>query len=538
MRRGCSLILLILATLCGTQRTLAQETDVCDPKDGLTRGPLQFSDLTGNSIECTRTEDRNGVKWRYFHLQASGGSFVFTGNREVVRATITSLDLQAGRTFKGNSPIPIFEIAPNGLTLKIVLDHPITEKVFGGTMQVDKGTELEFTNDAKVVINGAAKVGQSGSLKTVASSVSLRNSQVSLSGLPTPLLANLGGQDIALRLSLATGAVKIRSGILNGHFAKQNPTVPFEFGTADYRCLISRMVVPTVQLKVDPTTVVASLGSLKATGELAAIIDHDDKLPLLLRGVVEAAETTGNAPNTDGTLEVSKIRVRDLRFTPAKTVNISDAVYPTPKQREFLIQLGLTALTASQQAAIDDGAATLKAHSPDLLIDVTPDYLKPALISNASKVGLNASQIYFGQQEVLALATSLGAAGSGSSDFVLRLSPSVVGNQLKVRYVVDNMSIEQYREQKWKQVADVIKDLRDRAKAIEDAASDPNAAQLVDLPMVFSNSFDVNFSTTDPSTGLLVKAVGNRLNLTATITSAAILLDTDGLHLLASVDVK
>src|SRR5436305_71304 len=77
--------------------TLAQ-VEPCDPKDALTRGPLAFTDLTGSDIQCTAEEDRNGTRWRRFHLTATGGVFVYTANREVVRGDIKALDLRAART--------------------------------------------------------------------------------------------------------------------------------------------------------------------------------------------------------------------------------------------------------------------------------------------------------------------------------------------------------------------------------------------------------------------------------------------------------
>src|SRR5438477_3357329 len=117
------LLLFSLGFLLAFAPICAQEMEPCDPKDGLLRGPLEFSDLTGGDIQCTRTEDRNGVKWRHFHLTATGGSFKYTGNREVLRGKIVSLDLLAARNFRGNSPTPQFEILPKSMHLRIALER-------------------------------------------------------------------------------------------------------------------------------------------------------------------------------------------------------------------------------------------------------------------------------------------------------------------------------------------------------------------------------------------------------------------------------
>ena len=542
------------------------------------RGPLSFTGLTGYAYkdDIAQPSDEQGIKFLGFELSATGGTFRIkrAGGASVVEGSISNLEISGEKSLVQGTNKPQLLIQKVGLTCTVQLTKDMTLVSYGGTISVPKGSTVEVVNSAKTKITGAAMTGQIGTLTVIAKNANWRNAKFELPYLPDAIPLDLQSRDgtsVTVDIPLDTLQPTVAQADFDARIGSSVSRRPFDVATDTYKSHLSGLTVGGFSVHLTKGRLDLTVRGISCTGELVAKLALAPPVPILTSGRLRISSLTANASASRESATLQAIQVKGVSLNPAMvsstyfdennderrpprkdahllpaafapaarslTTNVvPSSVSISAREQQFLAELSLGSPGEQQHDAIAQARKQLTNYSePGFLINIPSKQLSTLITSQLDSIHVPNTTAQFDKQQLLVTASIKDPAiGQKGITFVITLSPTIETSNLVLRYSLSLAALTVVDISGAISLEKLFGLIKSHSSDLQITVGDPNARVTVPIP---TNIFEpISLSTTlppDPATKTQVTLISAPTSLTLNLVGADLLIDSDGIHVLA-----
>jgi hypothetical protein len=579
------------------QAPVAQASPAAEiPQGALERGPLSFSSLTGTSYHEFENDDIQGITFRHFTQTATGGVFSLKGSSATasVVGTISSLKIDGEKSIDEAPSKLDFKINKLSLTCDIELTRDLTFVEYGGTVIIPKGTALQITNVASIDVRGTAYRGQAGTLRITASLAPLaqwKAANFEVPYIPDPLVLNLqsrAASPITLDIPLDTLRPTIIDATFDARIGSTYSHKSFDLATDTYKSHIADLSVNSFSTHLLRDHLSLAIQGLTCSGEFVGKLSLAAPMPMVSSGTLKLSSLTATAHLSSESAKLEDVQVRGVKLStptihtassedhpppstplpaiahfqpvrltsepllhPAFSEDSSAHLEPgptepspvslSPRQMRFLIELDLSSPASQQHDAVAASRKQLTTFSdPNFLVHLPSADLAQLVTTELDSIGIPNTTVDFRKQQILLTVKAPPSfLGPDALKFILTIAPSVEGSTIVMRYAVSIAAVTSLNIPTSILIDKIFDQIRTDASSVQIAVTNPNATVVVPLPTKFLQPIDFNQTPPpDPQTKTQVTITSVPASVTLEIAGADLLIDANGIHILATLGLK
>jgi hypothetical protein len=566
--------LLFRALLAG-----GQSPPVAQPHNFFERGPLSLTGLVGYqlNVDPGPPSDEQGVSVQGFQLSATGGILRIkrTTTLSAVEGTISTLSITGEKSeLQGNNkPLLVIQKANFSCTLQLTKD--ITLVSYGGTITVPKGSVVQLTNSSKTKISGTSMTGQTGTLSLSAKQATWKNAKFEFPYLPDAIPIDLRSRDatpIMIEVPLDTLQPIVTLADFDAQIGTSLSKRPFDISTDTYKSHFTGLTVAAFSVHLTRNRLELAVRGLSCTGELVGKALSAPPVPVLTSGRLRISNLSATSSLSKESAKLQDVQLKGISLNPAvisrsdldndtssfplgRTVHLLPAAFRpeeaspqasgdpshvsiSAREQQFLAELNLGSPGEQQHNAIEQAQKQLTSYSgPSFLLNLPGKQLSNLIDNELTSIHVPSTTVSFDKQQILVTTRVMDPAlGLKGITFVLVVSPSIEKSNIVLRYALSLAALTSVEIPGSIPLEKLLDLIQTHSSDMQITVGNPNANVTVPIPTNIFQPINLNMALPpDPATQTQINLVSAPTTLTLNIVGADLLIDSDGIHVLAQL---
>jgi hypothetical protein len=505
-----------------------------------------FSSITKSEVDV-EPDKKTSKLWFQSHagvLRAYSpdrSAVLWQGKYDTLKLALTLTDSSDGKSHQ-------MTIAPSSLwASSISIQTPPTVlPIMGGTVTLPKLT-AKFWNSQSISASYDSQShvsSQTGSLRfDTQQVVKLPGANFSLPTCEIEKaldLSSSAGNSVGFEYALNEATLTLN----NGYFyaSEVNATDASELNCGRFHANIDNFSSGQIMVEVKPDSIQVKSSISQANGSFLAATGEKIPIPVIGMGKATVASLSASCERKPDVVTINQMTVAGLNFLSSRKPT---ALNFRSIANDVADNLALPDFLSPQQQqlkAIRATADQLKQLTrPDVLAHVPATEIKMLVNEKLKEIGISKLISFdFGKQEVLAFVPS--AQANSSISLALHLAISIEDTYASVRPSVSFAPVSAFSSRQ----LSGARHTPDEFLAFLDAQLAPIVGPLrkfdteIKVPIPTVPAVPLNFGgpITDDKTGATIKVTTARKDLVVSVPYKAFLIDSDGLHLMAQVDIQ
>jgi hypothetical protein len=490
-----------------------------------------------------------------------------------VEGTITALTIEGEKSLLQGGNKPQLLIQKLGFSCTVQLTKDMTLVSYGGTVSVPKGSLVQLTNTSKTRITGTSVTGQIGALSLTAKQAFWKNAKFEFPYLPEAIPLDLRSRvatSVTIEIPLDTLQPIVTLADFDSQIGSTLSKRPFDVSTDMYKSHFSGLTVGALSVHITRNQLDLAVRGLSCTGELVGKIALASPIPVLTSGRLRISNLSATSSPSRESAKLQNVQLKGISLNPSAT-SISDlddnnnnsptrgishlvlaAFNPgeaTPqasvdtshvsisaREQQFLGELNLGSPGEQQHDAIEQAQKQLATYSgPSFLLNLPSKQLSDLIGNELTSIHVPDTAVSFDKQQILITTRVIDPAmGLKGITFIIVVSPSIEKSNIVLRYSLSLAALTSIEIPGSVPLEKLLALIQSHSSEIQTTIGDPNANVTLPIPTNIFQPINLSMALPpDPATHTQINLTSAPTTLTLNIVGADLLIDSDGIHLLA-----